>query len=51
MVAGAPPSIPDPHVHYYYAEWDDDERAVLHALDWYIKPLRESDVQFVPKSS
>jgi hypothetical protein len=48
---GAPPSIPDPHVHHYHAERDNEERAVLQALDWHVKPLRESDVQFVPKSS
>jgi hypothetical protein len=48
---GAPPSIPDPHVHHYHAERDADEHAVLHALNWHVKPLRESDVQFVPKSS
>lgn len=49
--AGAPASIPDPHVHHYHAERDDDERAVLQAFDWHVKPLRESDVQFVAKSS
>lgn len=48
---GAPPSIPDPHVHHYHPERDDDERAVLQAFDWRVKPLRESDVQFVAKSS
>jgi hypothetical protein len=48
---GAPPSIPDPHVHHYHVERDAEERAVLQALDWHVKPLRESDVQFVPKSS
>jgi hypothetical protein len=47
----APPSIPDPHVHHYHAERDGEERAVLQALDWRVKPLRESDVQFAPKSS
>lgn len=49
--AGAPASTPDPHVHHYHAERDDDERAVLQAFDWHVKPLRESDVQFVAKSS
>ncbi len=49
--ADASPSIPDPHVHHYRPEWDGDERAVLRALDWHIKPLRDSDVQFVPESS
>jgi len=48
---GAPPSIPDPHVHHYHPERDDEERAVLRAFDWNVKPLRESDVQFVAKSS
>ena len=47
---GAPPPIPDPHVHHYHPERDAEERAVLQALDWHFKPLRESDVQFVPKS-
>jgi len=45
--ADTPPSIPDPHVHHYHAERDGDERAVLQAFDWIVKPLRESDVQFV----
>ena len=49
--AGGPPSIPDPHVHHYHAERDGDERAVLRAFDWAVKPLRESDVQFVEESS
>jgi hypothetical protein len=44
---GAPPSIPDPHVHHYHPERDGEERAVLQAFDWIVKPLRESDVQFV----
>jgi hypothetical protein len=48
---GATPSIPDPHVHHYHPERDDDERAVLQAFDWHVKPLLESDVQFVAKSS
>jgi hypothetical protein len=43
--AGSPPSIPDPHVHHYHAERDGDERAVLQAFDWVVKPLLESDVQ------
>lgn len=43
----APPSIPDPHVHHYHPERDADERAVLQALDWNVKPLHESDVQLV----
>ena len=45
-----PPPIPDPHVHHYHVECDVEERAILQALDWYVKPLLESDVQFVPKS-
>ena len=44
----APPPIPAPHVHHYHAELDVEERAVLAALDWRVKPLRESDMQFVP---
>jgi hypothetical protein len=48
---GAPPSIPDPHVHHYHVERDAEERAVLQELDWRVKPLRESDVQFGSKSS
>jgi hypothetical protein len=48
---GATPSIPDPHVHHYHPERDEDERAVLQAFDWDVKPLRQSDVQFVAKSS
>jgi hypothetical protein len=48
---GAPPPIPDPHVHHYHPERDGDERALLQAFDWHVKPLRESDVQFVAKSS
>ena len=44
LQAGEPPSIPDPHVHHYHPERDDDERAVLQAFDWNVKPLRESDV-------
>lgn len=49
--ASAPPSIPDPHVHHYHPERDGEERALLQAFDWNVKPLRESDVQFVAKSS
>ncbi len=49
--ASAPPSIPDPHVHHYHPERDGEERVVLQAFDWNVKPLRESDVQFVAKSS
>jgi hypothetical protein len=44
---GAPPSIPDPHVHHYHPERDGEERAVLQAFDWNVKPLPESEVQFV----
>lgn len=45
-LAGATPKeIPDPHVHNYHAEWDDAERAILKALDWTVKPLREQDIQ------
>jgi hypothetical protein len=51
LQAGAPPSIPDPHVHHYHPERDGDERAVLQAFDWHVKPLRDSDVQFVAKPS
>jgi len=43
---GAPPSIPDSHVHHYHVERDAEERAVLQELDWRVKPLRESDAQF-----
>ena len=31
---GAPPSIPDSHVHHYHVERDAEERAVLQELDW-----------------
>jgi hypothetical protein len=44
---GGPPSIPDPHVHHYHPERDGEETAVLHAFDWIVKPLCESDVQLV----
>jgi len=47
----APPSIPDPHVHHYHSELDGEEQAVMRAFDWNLKPLRESDVQLVAKSS
>jgi len=39
------PRVPDPHVHYYHAAWDESERHILTALPWIRKPLRESDVQ------
>jgi hypothetical protein len=48
--SGAPPPIPDPHVHHYHREWDPGEDAVLHACDWCITPLQEPDVQFVETS-
>jgi len=51
MRPGAPPSVPDPHVHQIHPELDGEERAVLQALDWKVKRLRESDVQFVAESS
>jgi hypothetical protein len=46
---GQPAAIPDPHVHHYHPEWDDAERGVLGCFEWYIKPLRPSDVQFDAK--
>ena len=42
---GAPPQVPDPHVHHYNAECDDLERAILLALPWRVTPLLESDIQ------
>jgi hypothetical protein len=48
---GAPPSTSDPRLHYYDPERDAEERAVLQAFDWNVKPLRESEVQFVTESS
>lgn len=46
--SGGLPRTPDPHVHHYHAWWDESERAVLTALPWIWKPLRESDVQYRP---
>lgn len=46
LTAATPKEIPDPHVHNYHAEWDDAERAILKALDWTVKPLREQDIQY-----
>jgi hypothetical protein len=43
---GAVPPVPDTHMHYYHAEWDEAEREVLKSLRWVRKPLRDSDVQF-----
>jgi hypothetical protein len=41
-----PHAIPLPHVHYYHAEWDDSERAILKAFNWTLTPLRDEDVQY-----
>jgi hypothetical protein len=40
------PRVPDPHAHHYHPEWDSSELAVLAALQWTRKPLREDDLQF-----
>lgn len=40
------PAILGAHVHHYNSEWDEEERRVLRTLEWDIKPLRPSDVQF-----
>lgn len=42
------PAVLGPHVHHYHPEWEDAERRVLRCLEWQIKPLRPSDVQFDP---
>jgi hypothetical protein len=42
---GPLPEAPDPHVHHYHPQWDDSERAILHALLWTMTPLREPDFQ------
>lgn len=40
------PRVLGAHVHHYHSEWDEAERRVLGTLEWDIKPLRPSDVQF-----
>jgi hypothetical protein len=40
------PLVLGAHMHHYHAEWDEAERRVLRTLEWNIKPLRPSDVQF-----
>jgi hypothetical protein len=40
------PQVLGAHVHHYHSEWDEAERRVLGTLEWDIKPLRPSDVQF-----
>jgi hypothetical protein len=38
-------SIPSPHVHFYNAEWDHAQDALLRAVDWDISPLLPADEQ------
>ena len=46
LARATPKEIPAPHVHNYHGEWDDAERAILKALDWTVKALREQDIQY-----
>jgi hypothetical protein len=43
---GGEPAVLGAHVHHYHSQWDEAERRVLRTLEWEIKPLRPSDVQF-----
>jgi hypothetical protein len=38
-----PVEIPVPHIHYYHAEFDEDEARVLGHFEWVVTPLRPED--------
>jgi hypothetical protein len=38
------PTLGD-HTHYYRAEFDEDARRLIDALDWHFTPLRPEDEQ------
>jgi hypothetical protein len=37
--------VPDPHVHYYHAQHDENEFKILSHFEWRSSPLRPEDLQ------